>query len=167
MRRSATITSTRRTGGPRSRVLSRPLVLDPENPEVYWGMGEAQRHLGKFAEAKASYEKLVEYDPDSQARQGSQEAAEGPASWRTRQRRQRSSRDTGTSAQYEVPHVSLLRHGSQRIRIPPSAVSRDDLLAPERAHDSADTKKCAQRKLEQTEAVIASPPGRSESRRGR
>ena len=41
------------------------LVLDPENPDVYWGMAEAQRHLGKFAEAKSSYEKLVEYDPDS------------------------------------------------------------------------------------------------------
>lgn len=41
------------------------VVLDPENPEVYWGMGEAQRHLGNFAEAKAAYEKLVEYDPDS------------------------------------------------------------------------------------------------------
>ena len=41
------------------------VVLDPENPEVYWGLGEAQRHLGKMAEAKASYEKLVEYDSDS------------------------------------------------------------------------------------------------------
>jgi Tetratricopeptide repeat len=41
------------------------VVLDPENPDVYWGMGEAQRHLGKLAEAKVSYEKLVEYDPDS------------------------------------------------------------------------------------------------------
>lgn len=41
------------------------LVLDPENPEVYWGLGEAQRHLGKMAEAKAAYEKLIEYDPDS------------------------------------------------------------------------------------------------------
>ena len=41
------------------------VVLDPENPEVYWGMGEAQRHLGKFAEAKAAYQKLIEYDPDS------------------------------------------------------------------------------------------------------
>jgi hypothetical protein len=41
------------------------VVLDPENPEVYWGLGEAQRHLGKFAEAKASYQKLVDYDPDS------------------------------------------------------------------------------------------------------
>lgn len=41
------------------------VVLDPENPEVYWGLGEAQRHLGRLADAKASYEKLVEYDPDS------------------------------------------------------------------------------------------------------
>jgi tetratricopeptide (TPR) repeat protein len=41
------------------------VVLDPENPEVYWGLGEAERHLGNFAEAKAAYEKLVEYDPDS------------------------------------------------------------------------------------------------------
>lgn len=41
------------------------VVLDPENPEVYWGLGEAQRHLGKFSEAKAAYAKLVEYDPDS------------------------------------------------------------------------------------------------------
>ncbi len=41
------------------------MVLDPENPAVYWGLGEAQRHLGKLAEAKAAYEKLVEYDPDS------------------------------------------------------------------------------------------------------
>jgi tetratricopeptide (TPR) repeat protein len=41
------------------------VVLDPENPEVYWGLGEAQRHLGSFAEAKTSYQKLIEYDPDS------------------------------------------------------------------------------------------------------
>jgi tetratricopeptide (TPR) repeat protein len=41
------------------------LVLDPENPDVYWGLGEAQRHLGKLAEAKENYQKLVEYDPDS------------------------------------------------------------------------------------------------------
>ena len=32
---------------------------------MYWGLGEAQRHLGKLAEAKSAYEKLIEYDPDS------------------------------------------------------------------------------------------------------
>jgi tetratricopeptide (TPR) repeat protein len=40
------------------------LVLDPENPEVYWGMAEAEYHLGDFASAKAHYLKLLEYDPD-------------------------------------------------------------------------------------------------------
>jgi hypothetical protein len=40
------------------------LVLDPENPEVYWGMAEAERHLGDFANAKANYLKLLDYDPD-------------------------------------------------------------------------------------------------------
>ena len=41
------------------------LVLDPENPDVYWGLAEAQRHLGDLANAKQNYMKLVEYDPDS------------------------------------------------------------------------------------------------------
>ena len=40
------------------------LVLDPENPEVYWGLAEAEHHLGDFANAKAHYLKLLEYDPD-------------------------------------------------------------------------------------------------------
>ncbi len=40
------------------------LVLDPENPEVYWGLAEAQHHLGDFAKARANYLKLLEYDPD-------------------------------------------------------------------------------------------------------
>lgn len=41
------------------------MVQDPENPEVYWGLAEAQRHLGLYAEARASYLKVVDYDPDS------------------------------------------------------------------------------------------------------
>jgi hypothetical protein len=41
------------------------VVLDPENPDVYWGLGEAQRHLRQFAAAKANYQKVMEYDPDS------------------------------------------------------------------------------------------------------
>lgn len=41
------------------------LVLDPENPDVYWGLGEAERHMGNFAAAKAHYQKLIDYDPDS------------------------------------------------------------------------------------------------------
>jgi hypothetical protein len=41
------------------------MVLDPENPEVYWGLAEAERHLGRFADARAHYEKVAEYDPGS------------------------------------------------------------------------------------------------------
>lgn len=62
------------------------LVLDPENPDVYWGMAEAERNLGKFAEAKAHYETLLAYDPENkhakQARKALKEpalAAAGPA----------------------------------------------------------------------------------------
>jgi tetratricopeptide (TPR) repeat protein len=40
------------------------LVLDPENPDVYWGLGEAERHLGNFADARAYYRQLLDYDPD-------------------------------------------------------------------------------------------------------
>jgi len=41
------------------------LVTDPENPDVYWGMAESQRQLGDFANARANYQKVMEYDPDS------------------------------------------------------------------------------------------------------
>ena len=41
------------------------LVLDPENPDVFWGLAEAQRQLGDFASAKANYLRVMEYDPDS------------------------------------------------------------------------------------------------------
>jgi tetratricopeptide (TPR) repeat protein len=41
------------------------MVLDPENPDVYWGLAEAARHLGDFAEARGYYQKLADYDPDS------------------------------------------------------------------------------------------------------
>jgi tetratricopeptide (TPR) repeat protein len=40
------------------------MVLDPQNPEVYWGLAETERHLGKFAEARAHYIQLLDYDPD-------------------------------------------------------------------------------------------------------
>lgn len=41
------------------------LVLDPDNPDVYWGLAESQRHIGDMAAARANYQKVVEYDPDS------------------------------------------------------------------------------------------------------
>jgi tetratricopeptide (TPR) repeat protein len=41
------------------------MVLAPEEPDVYWGMAESQRHLGDFAGAKGNYQKVLDYDPDS------------------------------------------------------------------------------------------------------
>ena len=41
------------------------LVLDPENPDVYWGMAEAQRNLRQFDAARQNYLKVIAYDPDS------------------------------------------------------------------------------------------------------
>jgi tetratricopeptide (TPR) repeat protein len=41
------------------------VITDPENPDVYWGMAEAQRALGDYANAKVNYQKVMEYDPDS------------------------------------------------------------------------------------------------------
>jgi len=40
------------------------LILDPENPDVYWGLAEAARHLGDLAGAKTNYLKVLDYDPD-------------------------------------------------------------------------------------------------------
>ena len=41
------------------------LVLDPDNPDVYWGLAESQRRLGDLVNARANYLKVVDYDPDS------------------------------------------------------------------------------------------------------
>ena len=54
------------------------LVLDPDNPNVYWGLAESQRHLGDFANARANYEKVVEYDPDSHHGKEARKALEAP-----------------------------------------------------------------------------------------
>jgi len=40
------------------------MVLDPDNPEVYWGLGEAERNLGRYVEARKNFETLLDYDPD-------------------------------------------------------------------------------------------------------
>jgi tetratricopeptide (TPR) repeat protein len=54
------------------------VVLDPENPDVYWGLAEAQRHLGQFAAAKSNYQKVVEYDPDSKHAKEAQKLLKEP-----------------------------------------------------------------------------------------
>ena len=45
--------------------LQSAMVLNPEDPEVFWALAEAERHLGDFWAAKAHYEKVAEFDPDS------------------------------------------------------------------------------------------------------
>ena len=54
------------------------MVLDPENPAVYWGLAEAERHLGNFADARAYYLKVVDYDPDSRHGKDAQKALKEP-----------------------------------------------------------------------------------------
>jgi tetratricopeptide (TPR) repeat protein len=54
------------------------LVLDPDNPDVYWGLAETQRHLGNFAEARADYQKVVDYDPDSRHGKDARKALKDP-----------------------------------------------------------------------------------------
>jgi hypothetical protein len=41
------------------------MVLAPDEPDVYWGLAESDRHLGNLAEARTYYKKVAEYDPDS------------------------------------------------------------------------------------------------------
>lgn len=54
------------------------LVLDPENPDVYWGLAESQRHLGDFANARANYLKVMEYDPGSHHAKDARKALKDP-----------------------------------------------------------------------------------------
>jgi hypothetical protein len=54
------------------------MVLDPENPEVYWGLAESERHLGDFADARTYYEKVAEYDPESRHGKDSIKALKDP-----------------------------------------------------------------------------------------
>jgi len=54
------------------------LVLDPDNPDVYWGLAEAEHHLGDFADARDNYKKVMEYDPGSRHAKEAAKALEDP-----------------------------------------------------------------------------------------
>ena len=54
------------------------LVLDPYNPDVYWGLAESERHLGDFADARDNYKKVMEYDPGSRHAKEAAKALEDP-----------------------------------------------------------------------------------------
>jgi tetratricopeptide (TPR) repeat protein len=54
------------------------LVLDPDNPDVYWGLAECQRNLGDFADARKNYLKVIEYDPGSHHSKDARKHLEDP-----------------------------------------------------------------------------------------
>jgi tetratricopeptide (TPR) repeat protein len=54
------------------------LVLSPDDPEVYWGLAESERGLGQFAEARANYKKLLDYDPDGPHGKAARKALNDP-----------------------------------------------------------------------------------------
>jgi hypothetical protein len=54
------------------------LVLSPDDPEVYWGLAESERGLGQFAEARANYKKLLDYDPDGPHGKAARKALKDP-----------------------------------------------------------------------------------------
>jgi tetratricopeptide (TPR) repeat protein len=55
------------------------MVLDPEDPEVYWGLAESAYHLGDFASARGWYTKLLDYDPDGPHGKQARKALKDPA----------------------------------------------------------------------------------------
>lgn len=54
------------------------LVLAPDNPDVYWGLAECERHLGQYAEARENYLKVMEYDPGSHHAKDAKKALHDP-----------------------------------------------------------------------------------------
>ena len=54
------------------------MILDPENPDVFWGLAESARHLGDFAGARSYYTKVVDYDPDSRHGKDAKKALKDP-----------------------------------------------------------------------------------------
>ena len=55
------------------------MVMDPENPDVYFGLAVAEQHLGRMASARANYEKVALYDPDSKQGKEARKALKDPA----------------------------------------------------------------------------------------
>lgn len=54
------------------------LVLAPDNPDVYWGLAESERHMGDFALAREHYLKVIEYDPGSKHSKEAKKALRDP-----------------------------------------------------------------------------------------
>jgi hypothetical protein len=54
------------------------LVLDPDEPDVYWGLAESERHLGNLAAARGYYQKVAEFDPGSKHGKEAMKALKDP-----------------------------------------------------------------------------------------
>ena len=54
------------------------MVLEPENPDVYWGLAESERHLDDYALAREHYLKVLEYDPGSKHAKEARKALRNP-----------------------------------------------------------------------------------------
>jgi hypothetical protein len=54
------------------------LVLEPDNPDMYWGLAECERHIGEFALAREHYLKVLEYDPGSKHAKEARKALRDP-----------------------------------------------------------------------------------------
>jgi tetratricopeptide (TPR) repeat protein len=54
------------------------LVLEPDNPDMYWGLAECERHMGEFALAREHYMKVLEYDPGSKHAKDARKALRNP-----------------------------------------------------------------------------------------
>ncbi|MGH9590451.1 MAG: tetratricopeptide repeat protein [Terracidiphilus sp.] len=54
------------------------LVLEPDNPDMYWGLAESERHIGEFALAREHYLKVLEYDPGSKHAKEAEKALRDP-----------------------------------------------------------------------------------------
>ena len=54
------------------------LVLAPDDPDVYWGLAESERHLGQYAAARGNYLKVMEYDPGSHHAKEAKKALNDP-----------------------------------------------------------------------------------------
>jgi hypothetical protein len=54
------------------------MVLDPDNPDVFWGLAEAERHLGNFADARTHYQTVLVYYPDSKHGKDARKALKDP-----------------------------------------------------------------------------------------
>jgi hypothetical protein len=54
------------------------MVLSPDDPQVYWGLAESERHLGNLVAARGYYQKVVDYDPDSKHGREAMKALKDP-----------------------------------------------------------------------------------------